>query len=97
MMDLLLSPGQDVINVVICDSGILGAEHFVGTVANHGQHLLVANFLVAVDQSALLDDNLVQVQLHLGPFHDPLLHSVLRDQPEHTNRPVLPNTMSSIL
>ena len=94
---LLLSPGQNIIDIIICHSGILGVKHLLSSMANHGEHLFVPNLLVAVDQPALLDNYLIKVQLHLSSLHYSLLHRVLCDEAKHTNCPSLANAVSSIL
>ena len=52
-MYLLLSPGKDLINVLLCDHGVFGAEDSVRTVTDHGEHIFAAHLLVAVLQAAL--------------------------------------------
>ncbi len=45
----------------------------------------------------LLYDHMVQVELHLRPLHDPLLHRVLCDQPEHSDLLGLTDAMGPVL
>lgn len=94
---LLFPLGQDGLNVVIGDSGILCAEHLICSMSNHAQHLFVANLLVTVHQPSLLDNDLIQVQFHLGPLHYSLFDCVLCNQTVDPYDLRLPNTMGTIL
>lgn len=48
-------------------------------------------------ERTLLNDNLVQTQLHLCSLYNSLLHRVFCDETKHTHRLCLANTMSTIL
>ena len=45
----------------------------------------------------LLNDDRVEVELHFGTFHDPLLHCVLCDEAEHAHLLLLTNPVGSVL
>lgn len=74
---------QDGIDISVGDVGVLGGKNVVGSVPDHGQHLvLVESHSLLVDQSALLNDKSIELQLHVSPLDDPLLDGVLGDEPE---------------
>lgn len=54
----------------------------VGAVADHAEHLVLVERVALVQEAALLDDELVQTQFDLGPFHNLLLDRVVRDEAE---------------
>ena len=42
---LFLSPGKDVVYILVGDFAVLGREHVTGAVPNHGQHVLFTEFI----------------------------------------------------
>ena len=61
----------------------LGSKDRFGAVSDHVEHLVLAQVLLVLCQSTLLDHHPVQSQLHRRPLHDLLVDGVLGDQPEH--------------
>ena len=49
------------------------------------------------ETDTLLNDDVVELQLHLRPLDDPLLYRVLRDHPEHLHLLLLPDPVRSVL
>lgn len=70
------------INLVVRYGGVLRSEHLFSTVADHADHIVLAERLLCLRQTSLLDDDVVKTEFHLGTFDDALVDGVLRDETE---------------
>ena len=55
---------KDGVDVVVGDLAVLGRKHVVGTVPNHGQHLIFTEFGVLINQATCTTDSTLVAWLH---------------------------------
>jgi hypothetical protein len=72
-------------------------ENTLGSESDCSKVEVLVGLLGLVRKAALLDDQRVQAQLHLGALHNSLLDGALGDQAEHPHHLGLPNAVGAVL
>ena len=78
-----LSLLQDGVDVLLHNRAAFAPEDRVGAATDRGEELLLLGATLLLHQPAALDHDMVELELLHCALDDPLLHRVLRHQPEH--------------
>ena len=78
-----LSLLQDGVDVLLHNRAAFAPEDSVSAAADRGKELLLLGATLLLHQPAALDHDMVELELLHCALDDPLLHRVLRHQPEH--------------